>query len=76
MNDALTYGWVSLGVLVAVIFPVLSGFIRKEFPVTAAVGLPPWVKKYATLFIFSLVAAFGAAHSFKRSGCYAAYDRG
>jgi hypothetical protein len=57
MNDATMYGWVSLGVLIAVIFPVLSGFIRKEFPPTAAVGLPPWLKKYGALLIFSLVAA-------------------
>jgi hypothetical protein len=36
-------------VVVAVIFPVLSGFVRQEFKATAAIGLPPWMKKYGAL---------------------------
>jgi hypothetical protein len=57
MTEANAYIWVVIGVIVAVIFPVLRGFIRGAFPPTAAVGVPPWVKKYGALLIFSLIAA-------------------
>lgn len=57
MNDLGPFAWVSVGVIVAVIFPVLSGFVRKEFKPTAAVGLPPWAKKYGALLLFSLITA-------------------
>jgi predicted lysophospholipase L1 biosynthesis ABC-type transport system permease subunit len=48
---------IALGVFVAVLYPVLYGHIRRLFPATAAPGLPPWVKKYAALFVFSLLTA-------------------
>jgi hypothetical protein len=38
MNDWSPFWWVSCGVAVAVIFPVLSGFVRQEFKTTAAIG--------------------------------------
>ena len=66
MNDSAAFFWVALGVLIAVILPVLSGFILKEFGPTAAVGLPPWVKKYGALLLFSLITAL-PAFAFYRS---------
>lgn len=57
MNDIYTYVWMAVGVFIAVVFPVISGFIRKEFPPTAATGLPPWLKKYGALFLFCLITA-------------------
>lgn len=45
---------ISLGVLVAVLWPILRGFITKEFKPLAAPGLPPWLKKYGALLIFSM----------------------
>jgi|ERR1700723_559467 len=55
MNDAMSYIWIVIGVIVAVVLPVLAAYIRKEFPPTAAIGIPPWMKRYLVLFIFSLV---------------------
>jgi predicted Na+-dependent transporter len=51
------YLGIALGVLVAIVYPVLRGFVTKEFQPTAAPGLPPWVKKYGGLLLFSLVTA-------------------
>lgn len=56
MTDWSPFLWVACGVIVAVIFPVLSGFVRHEFG-TAAAGLPPWMKKYGALLLFSLITA-------------------
>ena len=56
MSDMEAFLLVSVGVLVAVIFPVVRGFIKKEFPPTAG-AMPPWVRKYGGLFIFSLITA-------------------
>ena len=56
MSETLTYLTVALGVFIAVIYPLIRGYITKEFPATAG-ALPPWVKKYAMLFLFSLVTA-------------------
>jgi hypothetical protein len=61
MSDAATWLSIALGVFVAVVYPVLFRYIRKEFPATAAV-ISPWVKeafkKYGALFLFSLLTAF------------------
>jgi len=57
MSDWVSYRWVTCGVIVAVIFPVLSGFVRQEFKASAAIGLPPWVKKYGALLLLSLITA-------------------
>lgn len=57
MNELGPFGWVASGIVVAVIFPVLSGFVRNEFKPTAAVDPPSWVKKYGALLLFSLVTA-------------------
>jgi predicted Na+-dependent transporter len=57
MNDWAVYFGIALGVLVAVLYPVLKGYIQKDFGPTAAPGLPPWVAKYARLFVFCLLSA-------------------
>jgi hypothetical protein len=57
MSDGLVFFAIALGVFLAVLYPVLYGFIRQQFPSTAAPGLPPWMKKYLALFAFSLVTA-------------------
>jgi hypothetical protein len=48
---------VASGVVVGVIFPVASGLIWYEFKTTAVIGLPPWIKKFGTLLLFSLITA-------------------
>jgi hypothetical protein len=59
MSDIQAYLWVAVGVFVAVIFPVLSGFIRQEFPAHAPgqFQLPRWFKKYGGLLLFSLITS-------------------
>jgi predicted lysophospholipase L1 biosynthesis ABC-type transport system permease subunit len=57
MDDVGAFFGIALGVLIAVIFPVLKGYVLGQFGPTAAPGLPPWVKKYGALFLFSLVTA-------------------
>ena len=53
--DLVTYVWVVVGIIISVVLPVLSGLVRKEFPPTAGVGLPPWVRKYTILLLFAAV---------------------
>jgi MFS family permease len=49
------YLGICLGVILAVLYPVLRGYITRAFPPTAAPGIPEPVKKYALLGVFSLV---------------------
>ena len=56
MSDLAAYMWVVLGVIVAVILPVLAAYIKKQFP-TLETGLPPWLKRYLALLIFSMIVA-------------------
>ncbi|MEV6236617.1 hypothetical protein [Lentzea sp. NPDC051838] len=53
---------VALGVAIAVVYPTLYRYVRKQFPAEAdGALLPTWMtaalKKYGALFIFSLVTA-------------------
>src|SRR4051812_36414877 len=57
MDDLAAFLGIAAGVLVAVVYPVLKGYIQKEFVPTAALRLPPWVKRYAALFLFCLTTA-------------------
>src|SRR4029077_13249700 len=57
MSDWNAYLWVAAGVLVAVIFPILSAYIKREFPPTAGPGFPPWLTRYLLLGVFCLVTA-------------------
>lgn len=56
MTDAQSYLFVSLGILIAVVLPVLVRFIKQQFPPNDR-ALPPWAKKYGGLLLFSLVTA-------------------
>jgi hypothetical protein len=56
-SDLKAYLGISAGVCIAVVYPVLKGYVLSQFPPTAAPGLPPWVKKYGALFLFSLLTA-------------------
>jgi predicted lysophospholipase L1 biosynthesis ABC-type transport system permease subunit len=55
--EVTAYFGIALGVCIAIVYPVLRGFVTKQFPPTAAPGLPPWVKKYSALLVFSLLTA-------------------
>ncbi len=58
MSDFSAYLWIGLGVFVGVIYPVLLGFIKKEFPAgVAGGGMPPWLKRYGGLLLFCLITA-------------------
>ena len=48
----------ALGVGIAVVLPVLTAMIRKDFPRPIAPGIPPWAWRYMRLFVFSLLVAF------------------
>jgi hypothetical protein len=52
--DWQAFPYVVAGVIVAVVLPVIMGFIRREFPPTAG-ATPPWVKKYGGLLLFALL---------------------
>lgn len=56
MSDIVPLFGVALGVLVAVLYPVIKGYVQKEFVATAAPEFfPPWAKKYLALGIFCLL---------------------
>jgi hypothetical protein len=57
MSDLEAFGFVWLGVIIGVILPVLAAYMRSYFPAVAAPGIPPWMKRYAYLLAFGLVAA-------------------
>jgi hypothetical protein len=57
VGDVGAYLGIALGVLIAVVYPVLKGYIKQEFGPIAAPGLPPWVVKYSALFAFCLLTA-------------------
>jgi hypothetical protein len=56
-SEIYAYLWITAGVVVAVIFPVLRALVTQEFGTAQGPGLPPWVKRYLILFGFSLVTA-------------------
>ena len=58
MSDLYAYIWITLGVIIAVILPVMMAYLRKEFPSTqlrVSRGIPPWLKRYVLLGVISLV---------------------
>jgi hypothetical protein len=58
MTDWMAFVWVAAGVAAAVVLPFLAELVRNEFPTTAGIMIPPWVRTFGILFIFSLVTAF------------------
>jgi len=57
MGDWSAFVGIALGVLIAVVYPLLKGYIQNVYGPTAAPGLPPWIVKYAALFAFCLLSA-------------------
>jgi hypothetical protein len=55
VSDFVAYIYVVLGVLVAVVLPILVDYIKKQFPKYETAGIPPWLKRYLFLFVFSLI---------------------
>lgn len=58
MDDFVAFSYIALGVLVAVLYPVLWGWYKDAFPRPGGTKIPPQVKKYIGLLIFCLVTAF------------------
>jgi Na+/melibiose symporter-like transporter len=56
MSDFTAYFYIGLGVLVAVLYPVIVGWFRREFRFTK--GIPPWLVKYVALLVFCAFTAF------------------
>ncbi|HEY0558321.1 MAG TPA: hypothetical protein VGG20_28985 [Thermoanaerobaculia bacterium] len=54
MTEMHAYLWMSFGVLVAIVFPVLRAAVAPK-PLAKVIGLPPWVKKYGLLLLFCAV---------------------
>jgi hypothetical protein len=65
MDDARPFFGIALGVLIAVIYPVLKGFVQKQFGPTAAPGLPSWAIRYGALFAFCLASALIVLAAFR-----------
>ena len=55
--DVQSYFWIALGVLVAVVFPILRAYVTNEYGKIAGPGIPVWLKTYLGLFAFCLVTA-------------------
>jgi hypothetical protein len=55
MTAMQAYLWMAFGVLISVIFPIIKAAVAPK--TTESVGLPPWVKKYALIFVFAAVTA-------------------
>lgn len=49
--------WAALGVVASILLPFLGALVRKEFPRSAASGMAPWLRPYALLALFSILAA-------------------
>ncbi len=81
MSDLTAYFSIALGVLVAVLYPVLLGKVRGAFPATKG-RIPPWATKYLVLLIFCLVtsliilAYFRSSHPDTQLGFWAALVMG
>src|SRR5690348_4523560 len=65
MGDLGAYLGIALGVLIAVVYPLLKGYIQKQYGPTAKPGLPPWIVKYAALFAFCLLSALIVLAAFR-----------
>jgi hypothetical protein len=56
MSNQEAYGFVVLGVIAGVLFPVISALVRKYFPQEQGVIIPRWLVKYFWLLVFGLFA--------------------
>jgi hypothetical protein len=61
MSELDAYVWVVVGVIAAVVLPVLSALVRSEFAAQQGPGLlPPWIVRYLLLLLFGLIAGAAA----------------
>ena len=67
MSDVQAYLFVVLGVVAAVLIPVLKGIVKNSFPPTAAGAVPSWVKEYVAFAAFALLAALIALAAWRAS---------
>jgi hypothetical protein len=68
MTDLQAYGLVCLGIITAVVFPVLASAVRKYFPKGQSIaGLPDWFAKYLLLGVFGLVTGVAVFAIFKQA---------
>jgi hypothetical protein len=54
MTEMQAYLWMSFGVLIAIIFPILRAAVAPK-QMKMVDGLPPWVRKYGLLLLFCAV---------------------
>jgi hypothetical protein len=52
--DLTIYLWICLGVIVAVVWPMLKASLRK-FTLVGGVGVPAWLKPYLILLAFAVI---------------------
>jgi MFS family permease len=67
MSNLEVYGFVVLGVIAGVLFPVISAIVRTYFPREQGVAIPLWLVKYLWLFGFGLFAGVIAFAIFLRA---------
>jgi hypothetical protein len=67
MSDYEAYGFVCLGVVTGVVFPVLASAVRKYFPKGQSIrGLPDWLFKYLLLGGFGLITGLMVFAAYKQ----------
>lgn len=55
--DLRTLLWTIVGVITAVLLPVLAATVTGDFSAASAgPGIPPWIRKAATLLLFAVLA--------------------
>lgn len=57
MTDITAFSWISIGVIAAVLFPIISAYIKRTFQPPAMTTSSPWSKKVAMLLLFSWITA-------------------
>lgn len=55
MDDILAYIFISLGVVIAIVWPILKAKVQGAFALDAGNALPAWVRRYAILAAFALM---------------------
>jgi hypothetical protein len=60
MSNLEAYGFVVLGVIAGVLFPVISAKVRKYFPQEQGVTIPRWLVRYLWLLGLGLLAGAAA----------------
>lgn len=71
MSEPQAVLYIALGTLCAVVYPSLQSSVRRQFPPTAAPGIPPWLRKaltkYGVLFLFCLITGVLVLGAYRRA---------